>query len=61
VRTGEGNERYRTYNLPQNRVTDHRVELTLYNLPTVLDGELDCLIEPLMARDLEEQLAAMKL
>jgi peptide chain release factor 1 len=61
VGTGERNERIRTYNFPQNRVTDHRVELTLYNLPTFLDGDLDCLIEPLMAHDLEQRLAALNL
>ena len=61
VGTGERNERIRTYNFPQNRVTDHRIELTLYNLPTFIDGEIDSLIEPLMAHDLEEKLAAIKL
>src|SRR5882724_10323651 len=61
VGTGERNERIRTYNFPQNRVTDHRIELTLYNLPTVIDGDIDGLIEPLMAHDLEEQLAELKL
>jgi peptide chain release factor 1 len=61
VGTGERNERIRTYNFPQNRVTDHRIELTLYNLPVVMEGELDPIIEPLMAHDLEEKLAALKL
>jgi peptide chain release factor 1 len=60
VGTGERNERIRTYNFPQNRVTDHRIELTLYNLPVVMEGELDGLIEPLMVHDLEEKLAALK-
>ncbi len=60
VGTGERNERIRTYNFPQNRVTDHRIELTLYNLPFVLEGDLDPIIEPLMANDLEERLAALK-
>jgi peptide chain release factor 1 len=60
VGTGERNERIRTYNFPQNRVTDHRIELTLYNLPVVLEGEIDPIIEPLMAHDLEEKLAALK-
>ena len=58
VGTGERNERIRTYNFPQNRVTDHRIELTLYNLPAVIDGDLDPLIEPLMAHDLEQRLGA---
>jgi peptide chain release factor 1 len=61
VGTGERNERIRTYNFPQNRVTDHRIELTLYNLPRVLEGEIEPIIEPLMAHDLEEKLAALKL
>jgi peptide chain release factor 1 len=61
VGTGERNEKIRTYNFPQNRVTDHRIELTLYNLPVVMDGGLDPLIGPLMNHDLEERLAALKL
>jgi peptide chain release factor 1 len=59
VGTGERNERIRTYNFPQNRVTDHRIELTLYNLSVVMEGELDGLIEPLMTHDLEEKLKAL--
>jgi len=59
VGSGERNEKIRTYNFPQNRVTDHRVELTIYNLPAILDGHLDCLIEPLMKHNLEERLAAL--
>jgi peptide chain release factor 1 len=61
VGTGERNERIRTYNFPQNRVTDHRIELTLYNLSTLIDGDLDGIIEPLMADDVERRLAALKL
>ncbi len=61
VGTGERNERIRTYNFPQNRVTDHRIELTLYNLPALMDGEIDSVIEPLMTQDLEDKLAALKL
>jgi peptide chain release factor 1 len=60
VGTGERNERIRTYNFPQNRVTDHRIELTLYNLPAVMEGDIDPVIEPLMAHDLEEKLAVLK-
>jgi len=60
VGTGERNERIRTYNFPQNRVTDHRIELTVYNLPAVMEGDLDGIIEPLMAHDLEEKFAALK-
>ena len=61
VGTGERNERIRTYNFPQNRLTDHRIELTLYNLPVFIEGDIDCMIEPLMADDLEKRLAALKL
>ncbi|MDB6015874.1 MAG: prfA 1 [Pedosphaera sp.] len=61
VGTGERNERIRTYNFPQNRVTDHRIEVTLYNLPAFLEGDIDQLIEPLMANDLEEKMAALEL
>jgi len=60
VGTGERNERIRTYNFPQNRVTDHRIELTLYNLPSILDGNIDPILDPLMAHDLEEKLAELK-
>ncbi len=59
VGTGERNEKIRTYNFPQNRVTDHRLELSVYNLPAVLNGDLDPFIEALLARDLEERLAAL--
>jgi peptide chain release factor 1 len=60
VGTGERNERIRTYNFPQNRLTDHRIGLTLYNLPFVMEGAIDPVIEPLMTHDLEEKLAALK-
>ena len=60
VGTGERNERIRTYNFPQNRVTDHRIELTLYNLPFVIEGDLDSIIEPLMVHDLEQKLTELK-
>jgi peptide chain release factor 1 len=61
VGTGERNERIRTYNFPQNRVTDHRIEVTLYNLPAFIDGDLDSLIEPLMADDLKQRLSSLTL
>jgi peptide chain release factor 1 len=60
VGTGERNERIRTYNFPQNRVTDHRIELTIYNLPAFIEGDLDSMIEPLMANALREKLAFLK-
>ena len=60
VGTGERNEKIRTYNFPQNRVTDHRIEVTLYNLANFIEGDLDPLIEPLMTHDLEERLEALR-
>jgi peptide chain release factor 1 len=61
VGTGERSEKVRTYNFPQNRVTDHRIEVTLYNLAGFIDGDIDPLVEPLMAHELEEKLAALNL
>ncbi len=61
VGTGERNEKIRTYNFPQNRVTDHRIELTIYYLSSVMDGAIDCLLEPLLENDLEERLKALAL
>ena len=49
VGTGERSERIRTYNFPQGRVTDHRIQLTLHRLPAILEGELDELIDALTA------------
>jgi peptide chain release factor 1 len=51
VGSGDRSEKIRTYNFPQTRVTDHRIDLTVHQLPKVLDGELDMLIEPLMQED----------
>ncbi len=61
VGTGERNERIRTYNFSQNRVTDHRIEVTLYNLPTFLDGDIDSLVDPLMSSEMDEKLKALQL
>jgi peptide chain release factor 1 len=57
VGTGERSERIRTYNFPQGRVTDHRVNLTLHRLPGVLEGDLDELIDALRERDQSQKLA----
>ncbi len=57
VGTGDRSERIRTYNFPQGRVTDHRIELTLYKLAAVMDGQLDELIEPLLQEHQAELLA----
>jgi len=59
VGTGERNEKIRTYNFPQNRVTDHRIDTTLYNLASFMEGDIDPLLEPLMANELQEKLAAI--
>src|SRR6202789_1126464 len=61
IGTGDRSEKIRTYNFPQNRVTDHRIEVTLYNLANFIEGELDPLIEALMTHDMEEKLSALKL
>jgi peptide chain release factor 1 len=61
VGSGDRSERIRTYNFPQGRVTDHRINLTLYNLPKVMEGEaLDDIIEPLIAEDQAARLAALE-
>ena len=57
VGTGERSERIRTYNFPQARVSDHRIGLTLHKLPQVLEGELDELIDALVAADQAERMA----
>ncbi len=57
VGTGDRSEKIRTYNYPQNRVTDHRVNITSYNLPAVLDGDLDQFIDELTMQEQAEKLA----
>jgi len=57
VGTGERSEKIRTYNYPQNRVTDHRIGVSIYNLPAVMDGDIDEFIEELSTRDEAERLA----
>ncbi len=59
IGSGDRSERIRTYNFPQGRVTDHRINLTLYKLEQILEGELDELIEPLVAAHQADQLAAL--
>src|SRR5204862_7222538 len=56
IGTGGREEKIRTYNFPQNRVTDHRVGLTLYNLDRVMDGDLEELISALQAADMSARL-----
>jgi len=59
VGSGDRSERIRTYNFPQGRVTDHRINLTLYKLNDVLSGDLDQVIEPLLNEHQMNQLAAL--
>lgn len=58
IGSGDRSERIRTYNFPQVRVTDHRIGLTVYRLPEVLDGDLDMIIEPLITENQAARLAA---
>src|SRR4051812_26233115 len=60
VGSGDRSERIRTYNFPQGRVTDHRINLTSYNLPRIMEGELDEIIEPLIAEDQAARLASLE-
>jgi peptide chain release factor 1 len=56
VKSGDRSEKIRTYNFPQNRVTDHRIGLTLYNLSEIIDGKLEVLTEQLKIADRAEKL-----
>lgn len=58
VGSGDRSDKIRTYNFPQNRVTDHRISLTLYNLSNIIEGEIDELIEQLKIADRTEKLQA---
>jgi peptide chain release factor 1 len=60
VGSGDRSERIRTYNYPQGRVTDHRINLTLYQLASVMEGALDELIGPLQQEWQAEQLASLQ-
>ncbi|HEY5862362.1 MAG TPA: peptide chain release factor 1 [Casimicrobiaceae bacterium] len=59
IGSGDRSERIRTYNFPQGRVTDHRINLTLYKIDAIMDGDLDELIDPLAQEFQAEQLAAL--
>ncbi|HZP92347.1 MAG TPA: peptide chain release factor 1 [Burkholderiales bacterium] len=59
IGSGDRSERIRTYNFPQGRVTDHRINLTLYKIERIMDGDLDELIDALVAEHQAEQLAEM--
>ena len=58
VGTGERSEKIRTYNYPQSRVTDHRINMSSYNLPAVMDGEIDLFIDELATQEEAARLAA---
>jgi peptide chain release factor 1 len=59
IGTGDRSERVRTYNFPQNRLTDHRIGLTLYSLPQVIEGAIEPVVEALQKADLEQKLAEL--
>ncbi|HEY0313178.1 MAG TPA: peptide chain release factor 1 [Allosphingosinicella sp.] len=59
VGSGDRSERIRTYNFPQGRVTDHRINLTLHRLPEILEGNMDDLLDALIAEDEAERLASL--
>ena len=61
VGTGDRAEKIRTYNYPQNRVTDHRINFSTMTLDRVMDGELEPVIEALITEDLKLKLAGMSL
>ena len=58
IKSGDRSDKIRTYNFPQNRITDHRIGLTLYNLAGIVDGDLDDLIEKIRVADRAEKLQA---
>jgi peptide chain release factor 1 len=58
VGSGDRSEKIRTYNFPQSRITDHRVNLTIHQLDRVLDGDLDPIVDALVTRQQSEALAA---
>jgi peptide chain release factor 1 len=60
VGSGDRSDRIRTYNFPQGRLTDHRINLTLYKLGQLMDGDLDEVVGALQAARAAEQLAALE-
>ena len=60
IGTGDRSEKIRTYNFPQGRVTDHRIKLTLYKLDAVMNGDIDELLDSLIAADQAAKLANLQ-
>ena len=60
VGTGDRSERIRTYNYPQNRVTDHRFNVSSFDLPRVMEGELELVLDPIRRIVCEQQLEALR-
>ena len=60
IGSGDRSDRIRTYNFPQGRLTDHRINLTLYKLPSIIEGDLDDVVQALQAAQAAEQLAALE-
>ena len=60
VGTGDRSERIRTYNFPQNRVTDHRYNISCFDLPAVMEGEFGRVIDPILAADSEIRFEALQ-
>ncbi|MBR2358339.1 MAG: peptide chain release factor 1 [Lentisphaeria bacterium] len=60
VGTGDRSERIRTYNFPQNRVTDHRYNISSFDLPSIMEGEFERIIDPIMAQDSEQRFEALQ-
>jgi peptide chain release factor 1 len=59
VGSGDRSERIRTYNFPQGRVTDHRINLTVYKLDSVLEGDLDLVVKPLLSEHQADLMAQL--
>ncbi len=59
VGSGDRSDRIRTYNFPQGRITDHRINVTLYKIDAMMDGELDELLDALAAEHQADELAAL--
>ena len=56
VGTGDRSEKIRTYNFPQSRVTDHRINKTIYSLDSFLNGSIDCIVDDLISYDTAERM-----